>query len=175
MYETYEDTRKASVDAPLHLARCLGWFSVALGAVELLAPGRLARALGMEGREGLIQGYGIREIGTGLAILSAGNPRPWIWGRVAGDALDLATLAAAHNDENPRKKNVEVALAAVAGVTALDIVCGQQLGRPAPSSVEHYVADRSGLPRPPDQMRGAADDFVVPPDMRSPFDRPSAH
>jgi hypothetical protein len=27
---------------------------------------------------------------------------------------------------------------------------------------------RSGLPRPPDQMRGAARDFDLPPDMREP-------
>jgi len=48
---------------------------------------------------------------------------------VAGDALDLATLGTALRADNPKGRNVWIALAAVAGVTALDIWDAQRLSR----------------------------------------------
>jgi len=78
----------------------------------------------MEGNEQIVRAYGLREIATGIGILSSNQPAPWIWGRVGGDALDLATLATGLKQDNPKKDNVELALVAVAGVTALDVVCG---------------------------------------------------
>jgi hypothetical protein len=113
----------------LALAEGLGWFSVGLGLAELLAPRALAAWLGMEERAGLIRAYGARELATGAAILLSrgGDPTPWIWARVAGDGLDLATLAAGLAGDNPRRGNVGVALAAVGGVTALDVACTRLL------------------------------------------------
>ena len=55
-------------------ARGLGWFSIGVGMAEILMPGTLARALNMQGREGLLQLYGLREIATGLGILNADDP-----------------------------------------------------------------------------------------------------
>jgi hypothetical protein len=106
------------------LARGLGWFSIALGAMEVLNPDGLARWLGMEDKAGLIRVYGVREIGTGIAILMQDNPRGyarWIGARVAGDALDLATLAPGLAKGNTGA--VITAIVAVAGVTVLDIFC----------------------------------------------------
>jgi hypothetical protein len=117
------------IDDGRMLANLLGWFSLGLGAVELLAPDRLERWLGVEGREALVQAYGLREIGTGIGILANRRPAEWVWGRVAGDALDLGTLATALSPENPRRRNVLLAMAAVAGVTALDVLCARQLGQ----------------------------------------------
>ena len=158
-----------SRDAADRLARGLGWFSLALGLVEVVAARRLARELGMRRQEDLVRAYGAREIATGLGILAARDPTPWIWGRVGGDALDLATLTAGYDRRNPRRDNVALALAAVAGVTALDVVCAQALSadqgprRPRPD-----YGDRSGFRRPPQAMRGAAArDFEMPPDMRA--------
>jgi hypothetical protein len=151
------------------MARGLGWFSIALGAAELIAPGTLARALGIPEKEGLIRAYGVREIATGVAILKSEDPTPWVWGRVAGDVLDIATLMGALDADNPRKRNVEIALAAVAGATALDVMCGRKLSSEGggPSLPLEYF-ERSGLPRSPEEMRGAARDFEVPRDMRTP-------
>ena len=109
------------------LARGLGWFSIALGAFEVLAPGTLARCLGVEHKEGLIRACGVREILNGAAILSAEDPAPWVWARVGGDALDLAALAGCLHGDNPQKTNVEWSLATVAAVTALDVYCGRAL------------------------------------------------
>jgi hypothetical protein len=150
------------------LARGLGWFSIALGTAEVLAPGTLARSLGMDDKEELIRAFGLREIANGVAILSSDDPTPWIWARVGGDALDIATLTRGLDADNPQKTNVGIALAAVAGVTALDVLCGRKLrdGRAVFVPPEYF--ERSGFPRGPEEMRGAARDFVPPPDMRTP-------
>src|SRR5215212_2425032 len=145
------------------LARGLGLFSIALGLVEFVAPRALARALGMPNSKPLIRAYGAREIATGVGILASDDPTPWIWGRVAGDVLDLATLTTGLEGENPKQANLALTFAAVAGVTALDVYCAQQLSRedvyPLPP---RSYGDRTGFPRTPSAMRGAARDFEVP-------------
>lgn len=103
------------------LAQGLGWFSIGLGLAEVLAPRTLARFLGMEQHAGLIRAYGVREIAAGVGILSQDDPTPWMWGRVGGDALDLATLATGLRGDNPRQENVTGAFIAVMGVTLLDV------------------------------------------------------
>ena len=170
-YETEGSRRRGHPDPGTDaLARGLGVFSLALGAAEVVAPGALARMLGMEGHETLIRSYGLREIATGVGILASDDPTPWIWGRVAGDALDLATLATRLDDDNPQRQNVIAALAAVAGVTALDIYCGQALSgessEPLPPIRDYR--DRTGFPRGLQASRGAARDFETPRDMRAP-------
>jgi hypothetical protein len=105
------------------ITQFLGWFSIGLGIAELVAPGALGRMLGMQNRKGLLRVYGLRELGAGLGILAqARRPAAWLWGRVAGDALDIVTLRKADHWRNRRRGNVRGALAAVAGVTAIDIV-----------------------------------------------------
>jgi hypothetical protein len=150
------------------LAHGLGIFSIVLGAAEVLAPQTLARTLGITGSETLICAYGLREIATGIGILSSQDPSGWIRGRLAGDALDLVTLAAGLHADNPQRRNLGFAMAAVAGVTALDIRCAQALERERSPVLTRDYSDRSGMPRPPGQMRGAARDFVAPRDMRTP-------
>jgi hypothetical protein len=104
------------------MARFLGWFSIGLGAVELLMPGALCRSLDVDCDEKLVQAFGAREVAAGVGILSQRNPGPWLWGRVAGDAVDLSALAAALRFSN-RRGMVGAAIASVAGITALDIAC----------------------------------------------------
>ncbi|MDQ3875602.1 MAG: hypothetical protein M3322_08685, partial [Actinomycetota bacterium] len=74
------------------LARSLGWFSVALGAVQITAPRGLARFIGLRGRGGqsvVMRAMGAREMAAGVGILSRPRPVAWLAARVAGDALDL--------------------------------------------------------------------------------------
>jgi hypothetical protein len=157
-------------EGSLALARGLGWFSIGLGVAELVAPEQLARFLGMEEHTPLIRAYGAREIATGIGILSQEDPTPWMWGRVGGDVLDLGTLALGLNSDNPQRGNVGMAVAAVAGVTALDLVCAQRLSadRERSSSPIWDYSDRRGLPRAPEAMRGVARDALGPSDMRVP-------
>jgi hypothetical protein len=171
-YETERTRRPGHPDSNTDtLARGLGIFSIGLGLAEVFAARSLTRFLGMEGHETLIRAYGLREITTGVGILASQDPTPWLWGRVAGDALDIATLAVGLDNENPKRGNVGVALVAVAGVTALDLYCAQTLSsessHPVPPMRDY--SDRRGLPKPPEQMRGVArKDFEIPRDMRTP-------
>jgi hypothetical protein len=111
------------------LANYLGWLSIGVGLAEALAPERLAEALGMEDRTDLIRAFGVRGIVKGMGILAQRHPTPWMWARVAGDALDLATLATHLGADNPRRRNVAAAVAAVAGMAVLDVMCATQLAR----------------------------------------------
>ena len=111
----------------LSLSRGLGWFSVALGAAELLAGRRLAAALGMEHRTPLFRLFGLRELLVGFGILARPTTPALLWARVGGDALDLAALASGLRRDNPRRTEVDIAMGMVAAVTALDILCGYRL------------------------------------------------
>lgn len=155
------------------VARGLGWFSIGLGLAEMIAPRSFTRTLGMDGHEGLVQAYGAREIATGVAILSSAQVAPWVWGRVGGDALDIATLATGLDENNPKRGNVGIALAAVAGVTALDYWCASALskgnsGPPRGRILIRDYRDRTGFPGGERAARGAARDYRGPKDFRVP-------
>lgn len=109
------------------LARGLGWFSIGLGVAELAAGDRIARGLGMPERAGLVRLFGLRDIGQGVGILRSRDPKGWILARIAGDFLDLGALASGLSPKNRERHRVGAAMAAVAGATALDIVCAAQL------------------------------------------------
>lgn len=76
------------------LGTALGWFSIALGAVELLGARRIAKGLDAEGHETVVRGFGAREVAAGVALLADPSSAPRMWNRVAGDAMDLAALGA---------------------------------------------------------------------------------
>ena len=111
------------------LARGLGWFSLGLGLAEVLAPRGVAKIVGVQDKNaGLIRLFGLREIASGVGIFAQGRrPAAAVWSRVAGDALDLAALGAAFASPNSRKGRVAFATANVLAVTALDVLCAQQL------------------------------------------------
>lgn len=122
----------------------LGWFSLALGAVELAAPHVLTRWLGMRGQEGLVRAYGAREIAAGMASLSI-DRQLGLWSRVGGDALDIATLISAYDDRNPRKQNVGIAIAALAGIALLDLISASAVTATHSRSAKHST--RKGTPK----------------------------
>jgi uncharacterized membrane protein len=110
------------------LARGLGWFSLGLGLAELLAPRGVAKVAGIRGNTALIRLFGLREIASGIAIFAGGRrPAGPVWSRVMGDALDLACLGAAYASPGNDKARLTFATANVLAVTALDVLCAQQL------------------------------------------------
>ena len=159
----------SSLPAADRLARALGWFSIGLGVVELVAPGRIARTLGLEGSEGLIRAYGARELASAIPTLSIDKPIG-LAARVAGDALDLGTLATALHHGNPKRDNAMIATALVVGITLLDLTAlagTRSAHRRGPRSNRNY-SNRSGLPRGVEASRGLARrDFETPPDYRA--------
>ena len=112
---------------PIALSRLLGWFSLGLGALEILAPSALARRLGVPGGWRLVRLFGVREVVAGVTVLGQPGSPLGPWARVAGDALDLAVLGAALSPGNDRRRAAAVATAMVLGVTLLDVLCASEL------------------------------------------------
>ncbi len=127
------------------LACGLGIFSIAIGVAELVAPRWIGGLAGARVSPNMMRAFGVREIATGVGLLMASKRGPWLWGRVAGDALDIASV------RNP------AAIAALAGVTALDVAAASAVTREEnrPRQIFDY-SSRSGFSRPIDQVRGVA-------------------
>src|SRR5687768_17323029 len=107
-----------SMTPAMRASRLLGWVSFGIAAAELLAPRRTARAVGIsEDHTALLRAYGAREALAGVGAHSV-YPVPALWSRVAGDLLDLGTLAvASRGEDGSRNRNAWIAMAAVAGIT----------------------------------------------------------
>ena len=140
------------------LARGLGWFSIGLGLAELLAPRGVARVAGVRGNnDGFIRLMGLREIAHGVAIFAQGKrPAAAVWSRVAGDALDLAALAAAASSPDSDKGRLAFATANVLAVTALDVLCARQLSSSGNGSTSkggtNQVKKSLIINRPPEEL-----------------------
>jgi hypothetical protein len=148
-------------------ARTLGWVSIGLGLAGLFAAPTICRALGVKGRETVVRACGVRELASGVLCLSV-NPGLGLAMRAAGDAADLAALAAARLASDGRERSVDVAIAAVAGLTVMDLACLSLLraerapGRQAANGPRIDYSDRSGLPRGVEASRGLARQPVAP-------------
>ncbi len=140
------------------LSQGLGWVSIGLGTAAFFAPHIITRSLGMQGRETLVRMRGLREIANGAGLLASDNKAPWLWGRVGGDALDLASLSLGMEEANPKRDNAILAAVLVAGVTALDFYAAQRLdGLKQVQEAPDYSA-RSGFPNGASSARGVAHD-----------------
>ena len=109
------------------LAHALGWFSIGFGFAEIAAPRSLAKLIGLTDNRTLLRMLGLREIASGVGILSRRRPVSWLWSRVGGDIMDLAVLGMALTSPNANRRRVAAATAAVTGVTVLDLCASQQL------------------------------------------------
>ncbi len=107
------------------LERGLGWFSIGLGAAAVAAP-RLVCWLSGTRSPAVMRLVGARELAAGIGILTQRDRTPWMWSRVVGDTFDLAALSVAFT-RGSRRGRAGVALAAVAGVAALDVLAAVRL------------------------------------------------
>jgi uncharacterized membrane protein len=126
-----------------NVATGLGWFSIGLGAAEMMFPTEMARLIGAPTTSrvrAMLRGFGAREVAAGLAILARPHdPRP-IWGRVAGDALDLFALRSVTSPNSGASSRRALAGASVAAVTIVDAMCAMQLGREASTETGDHAA-----------------------------------
>src|SRR5260370_20998141 len=130
--------RDPQADNGERLANALGWFSIGLGLAEVATPGKVAELIGVrnQDRTRAVRGaYGLREIAAGIGILTRPQPAGWVWGRVAGDLLDLSSLGSALGSRRTDRTRAGAATAAVLGVTALDVHCAQKLSRSSGNGV----------------------------------------
>ena len=148
-----------SMTPAMRASRILGWVSFAIGAAELIAPRKVAQAVGMnEERTGLLRAYGVREVLAGVGSHSV-YPVPALWSRVAGDVLDIATvtLAADRDEQGRRSANNWIAIALLAGVTVVDaLVASRMASETAEEKGEPKdYSNRSGFPQGVQAARGA--------------------
>jgi uncharacterized membrane protein len=132
------------------IARGLGWLSVGLGLAQILAPRAVCRIAGVPQVPTFTRLCGFRELACGIGILTQRDPSPWLKARIAGDAMDLACLAAAAPVSGSRGARLSLAAAAVGGVTALDVYCSREHSdrRPAPLHVRTSIS----IDRPPEAL-----------------------
>jgi uncharacterized membrane protein len=141
------DRRRSDAAA---VARGLGWFSIGLGAAQILAPRAVARVTGLPFPPAFVMLCGLRELACGVGILSESNVSAWMKARVVGDALDLAALGAAWA-RGGEPNRLALSAAAAAGVTALDTYCSRELDRPLQTPPRHIRAT-IGVNRPREQL-----------------------
>ncbi len=115
------------------LAQFLGLFSLGLGISQLVAPDSVTRLIGMKPNErtrSTMRALGMREITSGVGILGHPSHRAdWLWSRVAGDAMDIMMLGRTMTDSRTERTRSGAALAAVLGVTALDVLSAQMVAK----------------------------------------------
>lgn len=116
-----------------NLTRTLGWLGIGLGVAEVLAPERLAAAIGVDGTESTtwIRLMGFREIAVGLGVVLGPRPVSWMQARIAGDLLDTALLARALASEDADPAKVRTTLGTVAGIALLDTYAAAALAEDA--------------------------------------------
>ena len=136
-------------------ARALGWFSIGMGLAEVLMPRYVARLAGAVNLPFLTRLHGLREIGLGAGLLLSKDPQPWLWGRVAGDAIDIASVAPGLVTSGRPTRTV-VSLAVLGGMAYVDAKTAQA-ATPKDKTISPFdYSDRSGFPKPASEMRGAA-------------------
>jgi uncharacterized membrane protein len=139
------------------LAKGMAWFGIGLGLAEAAAPGAMARFIGVRNDErsrGVLQAFGVREIANGVAILQS-NPDPeWLWARVGGDAMDMAALGRALEDDRSDRNRVLMSMAAVGGAAAVDVYCAIALGRNGRTSRGQYLSGAAAARKPARRIGG---------------------
>ena len=106
------------------LMRFLGWLSLGLGIPPTLQPGGFLRAIGIKDtprrRAAAVTLVGMREFAAAGGLLYLNSPA-WLWGRVGGDILHLSMLGNCLRSRcSWDRRRTAAALAAVAGITAVD-------------------------------------------------------
>ncbi|MBW3644960.1 MAG: SRPBCC family protein, partial [Actinobacteria bacterium] len=103
----------------------------------------------------VMRAMGVRELAGAPGILDRPRPAGFLFARVAGDALDLAVLGVALRARGNVRARVAAAMAAVAGVTVLDVIASAKTSRSAdPTTGGGAVRAQSAITvnRPPDEV-----------------------
>jgi uncharacterized membrane protein len=114
------------------MAKGLGWFSIGLGLAELLVPRDVARLIGAKSSartHTTLRALGVREIISGVGILTRPENANWLWSRLGGDVMDVALLRTELAPERSESARGWAATALVLGVAAVDGLTALELER----------------------------------------------
>lgn len=115
----------------------------------------MARFIGINDGErsaAVMRAIGVREIASGLGIFSQRNDALFLWGRVVGDAMDLALLATAMSDERNDRGRLLGATAVVVGALVADVGAARTRSNPEKTSMAEFVNE---WPRDVDNLDAA--------------------
>lgn len=137
----------------------LALLGIGLGVAEIAAPGTLAGWVGARDTtraRSLLRVFGVREIANGIGILARPRTATGMWARVAGDALDLAVLAAVLASPRSLRGRAAASLVAIAGVAAIDVMVAKRLSRRSarqlPLAAPVHVIRTVTINRPPSEL-----------------------
>lgn len=138
--------RKAASKDPL--SQAFGWLSTGLGTVQALSPARMCSTVGVRptpGSTALMRAVGMQELAVGTGILAQPQRAGLLWTRVAGDVAHLTLLGVAlqsadrdrriaglipvRRSDGSDRRRVARTVAAVLGVTLLDLAAAVRLSR----------------------------------------------
>jgi hypothetical protein len=106
----------------------VGWVTLGAGAALIAAPGRVADALGLEGKDAAVRAIGLSDLVLVPGLLR-GSPRwPWMVGRAALN-LGLAAYLLGVAPQSSSPEVLEGAAGVLVGLTALDGATGLALRR----------------------------------------------
>jgi hypothetical protein len=113
--------------------RGLGWMSLGLGVAQLAAPDTVRRLSGVDDSatsRAVVPLVGVRELVHAAGLLTSRRKGVWAWTRVAGDAMDLTSLAVAIAHRGGRRRRRLLAVTgAIAGITVVDVLTAVQATR----------------------------------------------
>lgn len=151
-------------------AAALGWFSICRGLTRLVLPRMVRRLSGVRLSARSIRLCGVRELANGIGMLEARDPAPWVWGRAAGDALDLAVLGSRGGSRGSAR--ALLAFAAVGSLAAFSAALAARLNEESlqRSLVPRDSGNRGAPATTPNAERGTAlGAFEAPPGMATPL------
>lgn len=110
----------------------LAWCNIAVGLSQLVAPDALARLIGLRPSPHTrmaLRAVGIREITTGYALLADSHSTPWLWSRLAGDAMDLSLLVAGVGRRADDRTRATRTAFAIASGAVVNVYAAARTGR----------------------------------------------
>ncbi|TWJ21188.1 putative membrane protein [Micromonospora endolithica] len=127
------EAMEAGQDEVQRRGRGLGWMSLGLGVAQLAAPETVRRISGVDDSStsrAVVPLVGARELVHAAGLLTSRRKGIWVWTRVVGDAMDLASLgiAIARRDGRRRRRLVGVT-GAVVGIAVVDLLTAVQASR----------------------------------------------
>jgi hypothetical protein len=144
----------------------LGYFSIALGLVELAAPGRLARWLGVDNKaaRNTVIAMGLRELFAGGLLVRGPAVSANVWNRVIGDLADAGALGVAATRTN-RPMNVALAGGIVAGAFVADLLTARALDRKTGRTFPRFDRPNDPVTSPAPKRDGVTVTNLEPADL----------
>jgi len=114
--------------------------SLGLGLAQVAAPNAIRRMSGVDDSatsRTMVPLVGTRELVHAAGLLTSRRTAPWVWTRVAGDAMDLTSLAVAiAQRRGQRRRRLLAVTGAVAGIAAIDVLTAVQATRRREGSMQ---------------------------------------